>query len=77
MYWNYINILALPMVFTTRKLRRLFRGEARQEFTGRLEDKILPRSLDVVLSMAFKALACQTLIRFPAGVGLLVIAKRR
>jgi SAM-dependent methyltransferase len=76
MHWNYVNVLALPVVFTARNLRRLFRGEAREKFTDRLEDKILPRWLDSGLSMAFKALACQTLIRFPAGVGLLAIAKR-
>ena len=47
-----------------------------RELYERLEDKILPRWLDASLSMAFKALACQTLIRFPTGVGLLAIAKR-
>lgn len=47
-----------------------------RELYERLEDKMLPRWLDASLSMAFKALACQTLIRFPAGVGLLAIAKR-
>ena len=75
-HWNYINVLALPMVLTARKLRRLFARKGHQKVTGRLEDKILPRSLDAALSMAFRALACQTLIRFPAGVGLLLIAKR-
>jgi glycosyltransferase involved in cell wall biosynthesis len=47
-----------------------------RELYERLEDKILPRWLDAGLSMAFKALACQTLIRFPAGVSVLAIAKR-
>lgn len=51
------------------------RGFTRELYV-RLEDKILPRWLDASLSMAFKALACQTLVRFPTGVGRLAIAKR-
>ena len=76
-HWNYINVFALPVVFAARKLRPLFRGLARDKSNRRLEDKMLPRWLDSSLSFAFKALACQSLIRFPAGVSLLAIAKRR
>jgi ubiquinone/menaquinone biosynthesis C-methylase UbiE len=76
MHWNYINVLALPGVFAARKLRPLFRGSAKEKSSARLEDKMLPRWLDTSLSIAFKALACQDWIRFPAGVGLLAIAKR-
>jgi len=75
-HWNHINVLALPIVFAARKLRPLVRGNTREKSPARLEDKMLPRWLDSSLSIAFKALACQTWIRFPAGVGLLVIAKR-
>lgn len=75
-HWNYINVLAIPMVFAARKLRALSRDGARGKCSARLEDKILPRWLDSSLSVAFKALACQRSIRFPAGVGLLVVAKR-
>jgi ubiquinone/menaquinone biosynthesis C-methylase UbiE len=75
-HWNYINVLALPGVFAARKLRPLFRSKAKEKFSARLEDKMLPRWLDTSLSIAFKALACQDWIRFPAGVGLLAIAKR-
>jgi SAM-dependent methyltransferase len=75
-HWNYINVLALPAVFATRTLRVRFRATAKKRCTDRLEDKMLPRWLDASLSIAFKALACQNWIRFPAGVGLLAIAKR-
>lgn len=76
MHWNYINVLAIPAVFAARKLRALSRSKAGGTSSARLEDKILPRWLDSSLSIAFKALACQHWIRFPAGVGLLVVAKR-
>jgi SAM-dependent methyltransferase len=76
-HWNYINVFALPPVFAARKLRPLFRGAARDKSNRRLEDKMLPSWLDSSLSFAFKAPACQSRIRFPAGVGLLAIAKRR
>jgi hypothetical protein len=75
-HWNYINVLATPAAFAARKLRALSRGKCRGNPSARLEDKILPRWLDSSLSMSFKALACQSWIRFPVGVGLLVIAKR-
>jgi ubiquinone/menaquinone biosynthesis C-methylase UbiE len=76
MHWNYINVLALPGVFAARKLRPLFRSRPKEKSSGRLEDEMLPRWLDASLSIAFKALACQDWIHFPAGVGLLAIAKR-
>jgi hypothetical protein len=76
MHWNYINVLAIPAVFAARKLRVLSRDKARRTSAARLEDKILPRWLDSTLSMGFKTLACQKWIRFPAGVGVLAIAKR-
>jgi len=76
-HWNYINVLALPAVFAARNLRPLFRGAARGKSNRRLEDKMLPSFLDDTLSFAFKALACQSWIRFPAVVSLLAIAKRR
>ena len=75
-HWNYINVLALPAVFAVRKLRWLFRGGPTQNSTTRLEDKILPGWLDAGMSITFKALACQGLIRFPAGVSLLAVVKR-
>ena len=76
-YWNYINVVALPAVFAARKLRPVLRSAARDKSNRRLEDKMLPSWLDSGLSFAFKALACQSRIRFPAGVSLLAIAKRR
>lgn len=76
MHWNYLNVLAIPAVFAARKLRALSRTGGRGNSAVRLEDKILPRWLDSSLSMAFKTLACQRWIRFPAGVGLLLVAKR-
>jgi hypothetical protein len=67
-HWNYINVLAVPAVFAARDLRPLFRGAARGKSNRRLEDKMLPSFLDDTLSFAFKALACQSWIRFPAVV---------
>jgi 2-polyprenyl-3-methyl-5-hydroxy-6-metoxy-1,4-benzoquinol methylase len=75
-HWNYINVLAFPAVFAARKLRPLFPGAAEGKSNRRLEDKLLPSWLDSSLALAFKALACQNWIRFPAGVGLLAVAKR-
>ena len=75
-HWKYINVLARPVVFATWKLRPLFRRAAEDESSRRLEDKLLPGWLDNSLSIPFKALACQSWIRFPAGVSLLAIAKR-
>jgi ubiquinone/menaquinone biosynthesis C-methylase UbiE len=76
MHWNYINVVAIPAVFAARKLRALNEGRKRGTSAARLEDKILPRWLDSTLAMAFNTLACQNWIRFPAGVGLLAVAKR-
>jgi ubiquinone/menaquinone biosynthesis C-methylase UbiE len=75
-HWNYINVLAIPAVFAARKWRALSGHKGRANSAARLEDKILPRWLDSSLSVAFKALACQRSIHFPAGVGLLLVAKR-
>jgi len=76
LHWNYINVLAIPAVYAARKMRAVSEDKNKGTSAVRLEDKILPRWLDSSLSVAFKALACQRSIRFPAGVGLLVVARR-
>ena len=74
-HWNYINVVALPAVWLIRKLRYMadmFGFSA----SGRVEDSIPPAPLNGVLRWIFVKLACQTMIRFPAGVGLLGVWRK-
>lgn len=71
-HWNYINVLALPLVFLVRGYRRLTRSSG-----SRMEDVIPPPILNRALQSSFTALACQEHIHFPAGVGLLLVFRRK
>ncbi|MGZ5538313.1 MAG: class I SAM-dependent methyltransferase [Chthoniobacterales bacterium] len=72
-YLNYINVFAFPLIWLTRKLRRIF---PRKRNSSRLEEFIPPVPLNNFLRASFVSLACQTTIQFPFGVGLLAIARR-
>jgi len=74
LHLNYINVLALPAILLTRKLRVLF---PTRKSGGRLEEFIPPSILNGFLRQSFVSLACQRFLRFPAGVGLLAVARRR
>jgi SAM-dependent methyltransferase len=69
-HWNFVNVLALPFVYLTRKFRALKPAQ------HRAEDSIPPGWLNVLLKKAFTSLACQQKIRFPIGVGLLGVLRR-
>ena len=69
-HWNFINVLALPLIYLSRKFRTI------AKVTSRAEDVIPPRWLNVPLKKTFTTLACQGKIRFSVGVGLLVIVRR-
>lgn len=73
---HYVNVAALPLVLLVRKWRGLkcawgFPPDARSE------DKIPPRWLNVVLRWSYVRLGCQSLVRFPAGVGLVAVLRRK
>lgn len=70
-HWNFINVLALPAVFLSRKFRTITGA------SDRAEDVVPPHWLNKPLKTAFVSLACQETIRFPWGVGLLAILRRR
>jgi SAM-dependent methyltransferase len=69
-HWNFINVLALPAVYLSRKLRAIT-GASR-----RAEDAIPPKWLNVFLRKTFTALAKQDQVRFPFGVGLLAVLRK-
>lgn len=73
-YLNYVNVLALPLIWLARKWRQVFPGRKNE---GRLEEFVPPRPLNSFLRASFVFLACQQVIRFPFGVGLLAVARRR
>lgn len=67
-HWNFINVLALPVVYLARRFRSLG--------STRAEDVMPPHWLNSTLKSAFTFLACQSRIHFPAGVGLLAIVRK-
>lgn len=69
-HWNFINVLALPAIYLSRKLRSI------TAVSNRAEDVIPPPWLNLPLKKAFTTFACQKKIRFPTGVGLLAIIRR-
>jgi 2-polyprenyl-3-methyl-5-hydroxy-6-metoxy-1,4-benzoquinol methylase len=73
---NYINVLALPFVWLIRRLRPVARAcnLAKKE---RLEDVVPVRCVNEGLRLTFVALGCQRYIKFPAGVGLLLVLRRK
>jgi SAM-dependent methyltransferase len=69
-HWNFINVLALPAIYLSRKLRAITGA------SGRAEDVIPPKWLNVFLRKTFTGLANQEQVRFPFGVGLLAVLRR-
>ena len=67
---------ALPLVLAIRKYRALkecFGGKT----TARSEDILPPRLINDLLRWTYVKLACQSVIRFPAGIGLLAVLRRK
>ena len=72
LHLNYINVLALPAIWLTRKLRLL---GARRTNGARLEEFIPPAPINLLLRKSFVSLACQQQVQFPCGVGLLAVIR--
>ncbi|MBI5382469.1 MAG: class I SAM-dependent methyltransferase [Opitutae bacterium] len=68
---NYTNVLAFPAVWALRRLRR-----TRRQAGPRAEDRVPPAWLNRCLQSSYVALALSR-VRFPIGVSLLLIARRR
>jgi hypothetical protein len=73
---NYINVAALPAVWLVRRFRKM-RRQTGDTMGGRAEDSIPPEPLNRILRWQFVWLACQRKVRFPAGVGLLAVLRKR
>ena len=73
---NYVNVAVLPAVFLVRKFRAL-KLRLGLPATARSEDRIPPAWLNRFLQWLFVRLACQTTLRFPAGVGLLAVLRKK
>ena len=72
----YINVAALPAVYAMRAFRSVC---AKLGFKpgGRPEDYVPGPLLNGLLQTSFVKLACQKAVKFPAGVGLLAVLRRR
>jgi SAM-dependent methyltransferase len=73
---NYVNVAVLPLVLLVRKWRAL---KARLGFKiqTRSEDAMPPGWLNGLLRWLFVTLACQSWFRFPGGVGLLAVLRKK
>jgi SAM-dependent methyltransferase len=76
LHLNYVNVAVLPVVFLIRKFRVL-KQRLGFKTTLRSEDRIPPGWLNCSLRWLFVRLACQKAVRFPAGVGLLAVLRKR
>ncbi|MFM1851333.1 MAG: hypothetical protein RIS54_1017 [Verrucomicrobiota bacterium] len=72
-YVNYTNIVAFPVAWVLRKLRR---QRPAGDTTGRMEDKIPPAGLNGLLRWLFVSLAFWR-VPFPFGLSLVLVARRR
>ncbi len=72
----YVNVAAFPLVLLARKWRAL-QGRAGHRTTWRLEDSVPPRWVNRLLHWSFVRLGCQSLVRFPVGVGLLAVLRKK
>jgi hypothetical protein len=70
-HWNFVNVLALPLVYLSRKFRAIVPTQRRAE------DAIPSTWLNFLLRRSFTIFACQEKIRFPIGVGLLGVLRRK
>jgi len=68
---NYMNFWAFPAVWTLRRLRAITSATA-----SRVEDKLPPSVINSALRGLFVWSSCQTMIRWPFGVGLLAVLRK-
>lgn len=76
LYWddihtNYTNVLAFPLVWALRRLRRGGGGASR-----RAEDVVPPAWINAILREMFVRTATMRHVRFPFGVSLILAARR-
>ena len=73
---NYVNVAAFPIVWAVRKWRTMMNrfGSGVQ---SRSEDTIPFAPLNRLLRWSFVGPACQSVIPFPFGVGLLAVLRRK
>lgn len=72
-YVNYTNIVAFPVAWVLRKLRR---SKPAGDTANRMEDKIPPAWLNGILRRLFVTLAFWR-VPFPFGLSLVLVARRR
>jgi SAM-dependent methyltransferase len=72
---NYVNVAVLPAVYAVRKFRGL-KERLGFKTAARSEDAIPPRWLNQLLKRTFVGPACQSRVRFPAGVGLIAVLRK-
>ena len=73
---NYVNVAVFPLVLLVRKWRA-FKTRIGLKIESRSEDTIPPHWLNALLRWMFVRLATQSAVRFPAGVGLLIVLRRK
>jgi SAM-dependent methyltransferase len=76
LHMNYVNVAVLPLVYFVRKFREL-RQRLGFKVVARSEDAIPPSWLNNFLRAIFVRMACQNVFRFPVGVGLLVVLRKK
>lgn len=72
LHWNYTNVALFPAVWAVRRWQRWHKPQGR-----RAEDRLPPPALNKLLQRLFAGLALARRIKFPAGVSLLLIARKR
>ena len=73
---TYVNVAVFPLVLLVRKWRAI-KARLGCKIESRSEDAIPPRWINALLHWIFVKLACQGAIRFPAGVGLVAVLRRK
>jgi ubiquinone/menaquinone biosynthesis C-methylase UbiE len=79
LHTNYINVAALPLVLAIRKWRGL-KSRFGMKTDVRSEDKISViwlKWLNRILGLMFVKPACQNVVRFPVGVGLITVLRKK
>ena len=75
-YSNYVNVVAFPLVWLIRKWRAL-KAKFGLRIAARSEDSVPPSLLNALLRWSFVRPACQSLVSFPTGVGLIAVLHRK
>lgn len=73
LHWNYTNVAVFPAVWLVRRWQRWRKPAAGQ----RAEDKLPPPWLNRILRRIYVGMAMSRAVRFPAGVSLLLVARKR